>query len=719
MNPNPPARQNSEVFIFMGANAGEIDTKREQYSDNRVHFRKWHLPDYVKGEHFESWLVKMWLLFKDAKLSDVANGTALPIPHGANDTAITIARRAIYMECDSQIYSFIYRTLTIENGGITDSSGIPQDLGHTLLKKLLEINYGTTEDNIPTLKSDFLNPQKSRQGPDMSIDQWAKKIRTDSAVLTSNGHPMSEREKSMVFRKGLLDAKARDVLIIPSRTESFEDLLKTAKAYFENKADSSLSSDKIFLATPSTSPSCPYCLKYRNKSFPHSESACRFKQQQEAQPGEKRTTEEPDISYITCHCCGGRGHYAYNCPSLSSGGRGSFGRGRGDFGHGGRGFNTSRGRGAGGSYQLTWIPEESENPAQIAAAAPNQRVNAVAAANAANSFMLDSNFAPFFGNMVTDYSVFKNYPGLSQFKWIYDTGCNTHCTFHKPMLSNYSAYRAVMNAANGSEIIINGEGDCQNIHRVKHSDDLHVSLFSQRQAMSEGARITLSPDGHIFTVNTASPNSCTLHFIYDGQFWIWEDREAMEAVNVVLTDNSTMTVSSSSSPSFSSPSTDISKPMPVMDRAPHGVISKPMPVMDRAPHGVISKPMPVMDRAPHGVTTKPMPVMDRAPHGVMTKTMPSKDRPLYGGTNSSPKTYFVLPSFSPSSSLMLFTHMFTVMPVCLRRNGISKWNLLDSMWIYTFKYNQNGIIVRRYRTRILKHEKKEDCEGSDVIIKRQ
>jgi hypothetical protein len=357
MNPNPPADQHRDVPIFVGANAGEIDTRRQDFIDRRIHLRKWHIPDYCQGEHFEAWMTKMFLIFQDAQLLDVADGSAIAIVPGGQDSQIKTARRAIYNECDSQIYSFTYRSLTVDNGGIVDSSGVPPNRGHLLLKKLAEINNKTTADNIPILKSNFLNPLKFKQTEDMSLEQWAKNVRSAAAILTTNGHPMSEAEKAMVFRSGLNDKAAHDVLILPSRTETFEELIQTARTYFNSKTSSGESSDKIFLTTQKSATPCPYCLTSRKRPLYHALADCRNKKHDESNNsnGQKRSAEGSDHSHIQCRNCKQFGHYSNSCPSRISGAGRGDGGGRGQFGRGRGG----RGRGAGGgAYQLTWIPDK-------------------------------------------------------------------------------------------------------------------------------------------------------------------------------------------------------------------------------------------------------------------------------------------------------------------------------------------------------------------------
>jgi hypothetical protein len=78
-----------------------------------------------------------------------------------------------------------------------------------------------------------------------------------------------------------------------------------------------------------------------------------------------------------------------------------------------------------------------------------------------------------------------------------------------------------MYAANGARMTIGGLGTAAPFSNVLFLSDLRVNLFSQKQAMRDGSRITLSPDAQIFTV--VFPPNRTFKFIFDGTFWIWDD----------------------------------------------------------------------------------------------------------------------------------------------------------------------------------------------------
>jgi hypothetical protein len=78
-----------------------------------------------------------------------------------------------------------------------------------------------------------------------------------------------------------------------------------------------------------------------------------------------------------------------------------------------------------------------------------------------------------------------------------------------------------MYAANGARMTIGGLGSAGPFSDVLFLPDLRVNLLSQKQAMRDGSRITLSPDAKIFTV--VLPPNRILKFIFDGTFWIWDD----------------------------------------------------------------------------------------------------------------------------------------------------------------------------------------------------
>jgi hypothetical protein len=114
--------------------------------------------------------------------------------------------------------------------------------GHALWQMLVEFNYGITADNIPNLKIAFYDGAIFRQKKGHSIDQWAAEVRSSSAVLTFNGHAITKSEKTTVFRRGLIREDMQQNLILPARTENFEQLVATARIYFQSTTTTSSSS---------------------------------------------------------------------------------------------------------------------------------------------------------------------------------------------------------------------------------------------------------------------------------------------------------------------------------------------------------------------------------------------------------------------------------------------------------------------------------------------
>jgi hypothetical protein len=188
-------------------------------------------------------------IFHDAFIFDVVMGRALRTAPVAGEAQIITDKRAIFDECSLQAYSVIIRTFITENSGFCDSSGAVENDGRTLWQLLVEFNCGIiTANNIPHLKVAFYDvAQLFRQKKGRSIDEWAAEVRNASAVLTSNGHAIT-----LVFRKGLIRENMQQSLILPARTETFEQLVVTAPTYFQSSTNTSSSaaatSQRVFYA---------------------------------------------------------------------------------------------------------------------------------------------------------------------------------------------------------------------------------------------------------------------------------------------------------------------------------------------------------------------------------------------------------------------------------------------------------------------------------------
>ena len=117
--------------------------------------------------------------------------------------------------------------------------------------------------NFPTIISlTSRNGSTFCKKQDMSLELWANEVCLASSVLIANGHAISEREKTMVFQQGLFCEDLQSALILPSRTETFEQLVESARSYIQSTISVPLvlsTSQRIFLAN--TEPvHCTICL---------------------------------------------------------------------------------------------------------------------------------------------------------------------------------------------------------------------------------------------------------------------------------------------------------------------------------------------------------------------------------------------------------------------------------------------------------------------------
>ena len=144
--------------------------------------------------------MQMEIIFQDSFTYDVAMGRALRTAPVAGEPAIEVSKRAIYDECNYQAYALIVRTFSAENGVFSDSSGCPKNDGHRLWFVLHQFNYKINADNIPHLKVSFYDSTQFRQKKGTTLQDWATQVRSAANILISTGHPISELEKTMVFR---------------------------------------------------------------------------------------------------------------------------------------------------------------------------------------------------------------------------------------------------------------------------------------------------------------------------------------------------------------------------------------------------------------------------------------------------------------------------------------------------------------------------------------
>jgi hypothetical protein len=307
----------ARIPIFMGTER----MLRKRFDDlvaHRGYLRKWNLPAYVRKEKFCDFEKAMLSIFRDANLYDVAMGRALrpPNPMAASTNSV-IYISAIYVECNRQVYSLLDRTLNLDNSGSSDASGVPEGDGHALWGKLVRFNYGISADNIPNLKRDFFNVITFRQTQDKTIADWAAKVRHAASILAANGHPITESEKILVFRDGLINKTLRAHLIIPARNALFEDLVQLATTFAEVQEPET---PKAFLTTTATT-GCPFCLKATGRVLLHIEEECRRKLQtgEHASGTGASTTTKRKVDEVECYKCHKTGHYANKCPSTAVG----------------------------------------------------------------------------------------------------------------------------------------------------------------------------------------------------------------------------------------------------------------------------------------------------------------------------------------------------------------------------------------------------------------
>jgi hypothetical protein len=103
--------------IFYPATAAANAALLKQYKGSRPYIRKWHFPDYARLEHFPGYDGKMKMIFRDAELHRIADGSVIrpePDPDPAvPQPAFFDVHREIYDEANSILYSMIFRTLSL------------------------------------------------------------------------------------------------------------------------------------------------------------------------------------------------------------------------------------------------------------------------------------------------------------------------------------------------------------------------------------------------------------------------------------------------------------------------------------------------------------------------------------------------------------------------------------------------------------------------------
>jgi hypothetical protein len=516
MNPQPPINQ--ALFGIYQENAATLAARVETFLDARGNLQKWRIPQYAQLSDFTAYEMQMEIIFQDAFVYDVVMGRALRTVPVAGEPAIEISKRAIYDECNYQAYALIVRSFSVENGGFSDSSGSPKDNGHLLWFKLYELNYAINADNVPHLKVSFYNSTIFRQQKSHSIDQWATEVRKASNILISTGHPISEVEKTLVFRKGLIREDLRTSLILPARTKTFDKLIVTAKAFHSSTIDTSSNSSQRIFATADSDTPCPHCLSETGRQFFHQLAKCRRRQgigEYSRESNKRSRDDEPTPTRdVECYRCHEKGHYASRCPQNQGSSR---------SGHvGGRG--RSRGE-RGGNYYL-WVPEGDAPPNAVAVSSSKSGVSVPPPPG----YVKPPDNSSFFGGVI-HHCLFTEVHRQPH-RWIFDTGCTAHSSYLREMFQIILPCSETMFAANGAPMVISGVGKAGPFEEVLFLPDLRINLFSHKQAMRHGHRITLSSDGQIFTVTL--PSARTLAFVFDGTFWIWDDEESRHSAHALV-----------------------------------------------------------------------------------------------------------------------------------------------------------------------------------------
>ena len=113
-------------IVYHGSGIGALKYESSTSQSHTLYARKSAFPAYES---------QMKLLFEDAELTDVAMGRAIrTIPEDGEQPSDTL-RRALYDECNFQMYSLIYRSFTPDNSG--NASGIKENDGRALWRHLV------------------------------------------------------------------------------------------------------------------------------------------------------------------------------------------------------------------------------------------------------------------------------------------------------------------------------------------------------------------------------------------------------------------------------------------------------------------------------------------------------------------------------------------------------------------------------------------------------
>ena len=112
---------------------------------------------------------------------------------------MALSRTRLFEIGNAIIYNLLHQSFTIENGGLSDSASINEDLGRELWQHLLVINYQLTDHNIPNIKASFFFSGEYRQKRGEELDVYWSRIFCISNMLQSNGHVITDRERGTIL----------------------------------------------------------------------------------------------------------------------------------------------------------------------------------------------------------------------------------------------------------------------------------------------------------------------------------------------------------------------------------------------------------------------------------------------------------------------------------------------------------------------------------------
>jgi hypothetical protein len=239
-------------------------------------------------------------------------------------------------------------------------------------------------------------------------------------------------------------------LILPTRSETYEQLVVTARTYFQSSTNTSSSaaatSQRVFYADGGEEKHCSHCFAESGRKLPHASANCRNnnrRQNQEA-GSNKRSAPDSDDREVTCYRCNEKGHDSSNCSNR------------------------------GGAYYL-WVPDEGES-------GNSQHTEAVAAPISIAPAPPPPGYvqppkSSYFSGVLQGHLILlcRRRPN----RWIHDTGCTAYSAYLRETFHSLIAHDEPMYAANGARMTIGGLGTAGPFSDVLFLPDLPVNLFSQ------------------------------------------------------------------------------------------------------------------------------------------------------------------------------------------------------------------------------------------------